>query len=157
VFDPLARGTVVGLTLSHTRGHLFRAVLEGIGFGFRHHLDVLAELSRLPDRARCTNGGARSRLWRQITADVLGLSLETVADHPGSSLGAAYVAGMAIKAFSDWSGIANYVQVDEVTEPDPRAHAEYERLYPVFREVYTRLKDVYPRLNAEQPPGTSAR
>jgi sugar (pentulose or hexulose) kinase len=57
------------------------------------------------------------------------------------------VAGKAIGAFSDWSEIAGYVQVDEVTEPDPRAHAEYERLYPVFREVYARLKDVYPRLS----------
>ena len=147
LFDPLARGTVVGLTLSHTRGHLFRAVLEGIGFGFRHHLEVLAELSRLPDCARCTNGGASSHLWRQITADVLGLPLESVAHHPGSSLGAAFVAGMAINAFSDWSEIAHYVHVDGVTQPDPRAHAEYERRYPVFREIYARLRDVYPRLS----------
>ncbi len=146
VFDPLARGTFVGMTLSHTRGHMFRAILEGIGFGFRHHLEVLSERMDLPPRARCTNGGARSRLWKQITADVIGLPLETVVDHPGSSLGAAFVAGKAIGAFQSWSDIQGYVHVSEVIEPDARAHAEYERLYPVYREIYARLRTLYPRL-----------
>ena len=146
LFDPFARGTIVGLTLSHTRGHLFRAILEGIGFGFRHHLEVLAQVARVPEKARCTNGGARSKLWKQITADVLGLPLESVAQHPGSSLGAAFLAGRAIGAFDDWSEIGRYIRVDEVTRPDPAAHAHYERTYPMFREVYARLKDVYPRL-----------
>jgi xylulokinase len=149
LFDPFARGTVIGLTLSHTRGHLFRAVLEGIGFGFRHHLEVLSELAPLPTRARCTNGGARSALWKQITADVLGLPLESIAQHPGSSLGAAFIAGMGIGAFSEWGAIHRYARVDQVTEPDPAAHARYEQIYPLFRETYARLRDVYPRLSAD--------
>jgi xylulokinase len=147
LFDPFARGTIVGLTLSHTRGHLFRAVLEGIGFGFQHHLDVLAELAPRPTRARCTNGGARSRLWKQVTADVLGLPLESIARHPGSSLGAAFVAGMGVGAFDDWLEIRRFARVSEVTEPDPAAHARYAELYPVYRETYARLQDVYPRLS----------
>jgi xylulokinase len=151
LFDPLARGTIVGLTLSHTRGHLFRALLEGIGFGFRHHLEVLSELAPLPRRARCTNGGARSGLWKQITADVLGLPLESVAQHPGSSLGAAFVAGMGVGAFDDWRDIRRFVRVDEVTEPEPAAHARYAELYPLYRETYRRLRDLYPRLAAQAP------
>ncbi|MCL4562026.1 MAG: FGGY-family carbohydrate kinase, partial [Chloroflexi bacterium] len=83
--DPLARGTLVGLTLSHTRAHVYRAILEGIAYGFNHHLVVLAEHGHIPVRTRLTNGGAHSSLWRQITADVLGLRLEQVANHPGSS------------------------------------------------------------------------
>ena len=146
LFDPLARGTIVGLTLAHTRGHLFRAVLEGISFGFRHHLEVLSEVAPVPSRARCTNGGARSALWKQITADVLGIPLESVAGHPGSSLGAAFVAGMGIGAFDDWADIRRYVLVSEIAEPNPAAHRRYDALYPIYRETYARLRDLYPRL-----------
>ena len=148
ISDPLARGTLVGLTLSHTRGHAFRAVLEGIAYGFRHHLDVLAELGPLPTCARCTNGGARSVLWKQVTADVLGLPLEIVRDHPGSSLGAAFLAGMGIGAFARWSDVSRFVTVGDVVEPNPAAHARYDALYPLYRETYERLKDLYPRLHA---------
>lgn len=148
LFDPLARGTIVGLTLSHTRAHLYRAILEGIGFGFRHHVEVLSELGTIPARARCTNGGARSALWRQVTADILGLPLEQIAGHPGSSLGAAFVAGMGIGAFERWEEIERFIRIAAVAEPDPAAHARYEAIYPLFRETYERLRDLYPRLRA---------
>ena len=92
--DPSARGAFVGLHLGHERGHLFRAVLEATAFGFRHHLDVFAELGRAPRRVRVTNGGARSRLWKQVVADVLQLRLDTVVGGAGSELGAAYAAGV---------------------------------------------------------------
>jgi len=148
ISDPLARGTLVGLTLSHTRGHVFRAVLEGISYGFRHHLDVLGELGPLPARARCTNGGARSALWKQVTADVLGLPLEIVVDHPGSSLGAAFLAGMGVGAFADWADVGRFVRIGAVVEPNPANQARYDAIYPLYRETYERLKDLYPRLHA---------
>ncbi len=146
LFDPYARGTIVGLTLSHGRGHVFRAILEGIAFGFRHHLEVLAELGTVPARARCTNGGAASVLWKQVTADVLGLPLDHVAGHPGSSLGAAFVAGMGIGVFRDWGEIHRFVQVAGRSEPDAATHARYEERYATFRTVYERLAPVYPTL-----------
>jgi xylulokinase len=99
--DPLARGTLVGLTLTHTNAHVYRAVLEGISYGFYHHLVVLAEHGMTPTKARCANGGARSALWKQVTADVLGIRLEQVADHPGSSLGAAFCAGMGVERWDE--------------------------------------------------------
>jgi xylulokinase len=144
--DPLARGTLVGLTLSHTRAHVFRAVLEGISYGFLHHLEVLAEHGLHPRVARCTNGGARSHLWKQVTADVLGIRLEEVAQHPGSSLGAAFCAGMGVGVFQEWSEIERFIQVSSVTEPDMEKHARYKKVYGLYREIYERLKDVYPRL-----------
>jgi xylulokinase len=109
---------------------------------------VLAELGPLPTRARCTNGGARSTLWKQITADVIGLPLEIVVDHPGSSLGAAFLAGMGIGAFGRWSDVSRYVTVGDVVEPNPATHGRYNGLYPLYREIYERLKDLYPRLHA---------
>ncbi|WP_298981229.1 FGGY-family carbohydrate kinase [Caldilinea sp.] len=144
--DPLARGTVVGLTLSHTRAHLFRAILEGIGYGFCHHLEVLAERGLRATRARVTNGGARSMLWKQITADVLGLPLEQIARHPGSSLGAAFVAGMGVGAFRRWEEIERYIQIEGVVEPNLTNHARYREFFHLYRAIYEALKDVYPRL-----------
>jgi xylulokinase len=153
--DPQARGTLVGLTLSHTQAHVYRAVLEGIAYGFRHHLAVLAEHGWTPARVRLTNGGAHSLLWRQVTADVLGLPLEPVADHPGSSLGAAFVAGMGCGIFQDWAEIDRLIAVQPATQPNLENHARYEKLFPLYREVYERLKDVYPQISQAVEPGAA--
>ncbi len=144
--DPLARGTLVGLTLTHTHAHVYRAVLEGISYGFYHHLEVLAEHGMTPTKARCANGGARSTLWKQTTADVLGISLEQVADHPGSSLGAAFCAGMGVGAFQRWDEVERYIKISTITHPDPENHIRYQKLFKLYREIYESLKDIFPRL-----------
>ncbi len=144
--DPLARGTLVGLTLTHTRAHIYRAVLEGISYGFYHHLKVLAEHGLTPTFARCANGGARSALWKQITADVLGIRLEQVANHPGSSLGAAFCAGIGVGAFQGWDEIEQYIQVAAVNLPNMENHALYMEMFQLYREIYESLKDKFPRL-----------
>jgi xylulokinase len=144
--DPVARGTLVGLTLTHTCAHVYRSVLEGISYGFYHHLKVLAEHGMTPTYARCANGGARSALWKQITADVLGIHLEQVADHPGSSLGAAFCAGMGVGAFKRWDEIERYIKISTVTIPDMEKHARYDKLFILYREIYESLKDKFPRL-----------
>ena len=82
--DPDQRGAFVGLHLGHTRGHLYRAALEAVAFGFRHHVEVFNELGVSLSTARVTNGGSRSTLWKQIIADVLGTPLAPVLDHPGA-------------------------------------------------------------------------
>jgi xylulokinase len=144
--DPQARGTLVGLTLSHTSAHVYRAVLEGISYGFYHHLEVLAEHGLTPTYARCANGGARSALWKQVTADVLGIRLEQVADHPGSSLGAAFCAGMGVGAFTRWDQIEQFIKISNVTIPDIEKHARYQKFFALYREIYESLKDKFPRL-----------
>jgi xylulokinase len=83
LFDPHERGIIFGLSLRHTRAHLYHAILEGISFGFYHHVRVLEEAGLNIQRVRVTNGGASSRLWRQITSDVVGFPLEEVENHPG--------------------------------------------------------------------------
>ncbi len=144
--DPEARGVLFGLTLAHGRGHLFRAVLEGIAYGFRHHLEVFREHGLAVRRVRVTNGGARSRLWKQVTADVLGLPLEPVREHPGSCFGAAYVAGMGIGSFPSWGGIEALLRFDPVVEPDPRTTGVYDELYAVYRSLYERTAPIMHRL-----------
>jgi xylulokinase len=144
--DPQARGTLVGLTLTHTSAHVYRAVLEGISYGFLHHLQVFAEHGLTPTHARCANGGARSALWKQVTADVLGIQLEQVADHPGSSLGAAFCAGMGVGAFTRWDEVERYIRISTVTQPNPENHSRYIKLFGLYREIYEALKDKFPRL-----------
>jgi xylulokinase len=144
--DPLARGVFFGLDLRHTRAHLYRAVLEGIAYGFLHHLEVMAERGLKASRARVTNGGTRSMLWKQITSDVLGLPLEQVADHPGSSLGAAFVAGKGAGVFKNWSDIERFISVGETVEANLAAHERYQEFFGVYREIYASLKDTFPAL-----------
>ena len=147
--DPLARGVFFGLTLTHTRGHVYRAILEGIAYGFRHHLAVLAERGLTATRARVTNGGARSQLWKQVTADILGLPLEPIAQHPGSSLGAAFIAGMGAGLFDDWSEIERFIRVPHVIEPNLHRAVRYDELFAIYRELYERNRDLFPRLSQE--------
>ncbi|HEX5794694.1 MAG TPA: FGGY-family carbohydrate kinase, partial [Geminicoccaceae bacterium] len=150
--DPYARGTLVGLGLHHTLAHVWRAALEGIAFGFRHHVEVFEELGLAVRHVVASDGGARSRLWMQIAADVLGRPVHLLRGHPGSCLGAAYVAGFGVGALADWDGIGRFVAAAGAVEPDPANAALYRERYAVFRETYERLQPLYPRLAGSSTP-----
>jgi xylulokinase len=144
--DPYARGTLVGLGLHHSLGHIWRAALEAVAFGFRHHVEVFEELGQDVRRVIASDGGAKSRVWMQIAADVLGHPIELLEGHPGSCLGAAYVAGVAVGCFNGWDEIARYVRPAGVIEPDPARTDRCARHYTLYRELYERLRPLYPRL-----------
>ncbi|MDR7518753.1 MAG: FGGY family carbohydrate kinase [Armatimonadota bacterium] len=149
--DPEARGTVLGLTLSHTPAHLYRAILEGVAFAFRHHVEVLEAAGHRISRFSIVDGGARSGLWREITASILGREVYHLAGgHTGSAHGVAFVAGVAAGLWS-WQDIKGQVKIAGVTEPDREAAAAYADLYAVYRETYRRLKDLYPQLRTALP------
>jgi xylulokinase len=149
--DPAARGTLVGLGLHHTIGHIWRAALEAVAFGFRHHLEVLSEIGHPVTRVVASDGGAKSRIWMQITADILGHRVQLLQGHPGSCLGAAYVAGVAVGAFTDWDQITRFVTPAETIAPDPANAEIYAHHYGLYREVYERLQPLYPKLQARAP------
>lgn len=144
--DPHARGTLVGLGLHHRLAHVWRAALEGVIFGFRHHVDVFREMGLSVNRVFACDGGAASDLWLQIAADALGVTVTRIDKHPGSCLGAAYVAGHGIGAFPDLAGVGRYVAVGKVFRPDAARKAVYDQAYANFREIYERLKTLYPKL-----------
>jgi xylulokinase len=146
IFNPLARGLLFGLTLHHTRAHIYHAILEGISYGFYHHLQVLSERGYKVRMVRVANGGARSQLWRQVTADVIGYPLEEVAHHPGSALGAAFIAGMGVQAFSGWKDIERFIHVVAVTQPDLQCHEQYRQLFDLYRELYQDNKNHFVQL-----------
>lgn len=137
--DPEARAAFVGLHLGHTRAHLFRALLEGVAYGFRHHADVFAELGHPPARVRAGDGGSRSTLWTQIIADVLERPIEVVDNRGGAALGVAFAAGVATSQVADWTGIEAFVKVERTVEPAPRA--AYVTGYKRYRSLYPHLKE----------------
>jgi len=151
--DPYARGTLVGLGLHHTLGHIWRAALEGVCFGFRHHVEVFEELGQSVRHVVASDGGAASPLWMRIAADVLGRPVHLLQGHPGSCLGAAYVAAVGVGALDDWDGIGRFVTPAGVVEPDPANAALYRERYALFRDTYRHLQPLYPRLAGEDGMG----
>ncbi len=121
--------------LGHTRADLYRSVLEGIAFGFRHHVDVFTDIGITPTRVMITNGGSRSTLWKQIHADVLGIEMRPVRGHPGASLGAAVIAAIGIGALDDWSDVARFIALDPPVVPDPARTSIYDDAYRTWREL----------------------
>ncbi len=150
--DPDLRGAFLGLHLGHGRGDLYRGVLEGIAYGFRHHADVFAERGVALGRARVTNGGSRSRVWRQILADALGVPLSPVSDHRGASLGAALVAAVGVGLLDDWAAGAALVRTGDPVEPDDALQDRYREAYQVYRAAGHALAPISHRLAARRTP-----
>lgn len=139
--DPDARGAFVGLSLRHDRGALCRAVLEGVAYGLRDSLELLRELRVEPTAGRASGGGARSRLWLEIVASVLGIPLELTEVEEDSAYGAALLAGVADGVFADArEAVSACVRVRETVEPNAAWASVYEEGYARFRELYPALR-----------------
>ena len=148
LMDPHARGPLVGLGLHHDMRHVWRAALEGVVFGFRHHVEIFAERGLAVSRVFAADGGAASDLWLQIAADVLQRPVIRIDRHPGSCLGAAFVAGMGVGALQEWSEIGRYVAAGRHFLPSQAAAALLDRKYQLWRETYQRLQSLFPKLQA---------
>jgi xylulokinase len=152
LMDPHARGTLVGLGLHHDLRHVWRAALEGVIFGFRHHVDVFAERGLSVRQIFAADGGAASDLWLQIAADALQRPVTRIDRHPGSSLGAAFVAGMGTGVLNDWSDIGRYVAPGREFLPDLKAGIALDHKYGLWRETYDRLRTMFPHLGHMSDP-----
>jgi xylulokinase len=136
--DPLARATFTGLSLNHTTGHLWRATLESIGLALRHHAEVFREIGHPIHRLLASDGGSKSLVWMQIVADIFQMPVRVLTDHPGSCLGAAWLAFMGTGASTDWHGVNNYVGQGRELVPNPAAN--YDEAYARYRSLYTQLR-----------------
>jgi xylulokinase len=148
--DPLARGSWVGLTLRHRRGHLTRAVLEGVAFGLRDIFSLMQGVGlRTVNQVRVSGGGARSTLWRQILADVLGVELVTVDTTEGAAFGAALLAGVAAGTWADvGSACAQTIKLTEHVTPDTKNANRYDQMYEQYEMLYPALKPTFNGLAA---------
>ncbi len=141
--DAYARGGWIGLTASHDRRHLIRSVMEGVAFSLKDCFAIIREQGLHIDQMRATGGGAKSPLWRQIIADVLGAELVLTNATEGPAFGGALLAGVASGVYSSvQAACAQTVRVVERTEPRPTVAAAYERAYETYQALYPALKPI---------------
>lgn len=143
--DPDARGMLAGLTLSHTRGHLYRSLLEGTAFAVRHNIEVMETAGAHIGEVTCAGGGVASDLWPQIVSDVTGRAQLLRRDTVGAAYGDAF---MAARAVGEAGELEEWNPVERVIEPRPTP--VYDELYAAFRELYRVTADLQHRLAALQ-------
>lgn len=135
--DPNARASLVGLAANHGRGHIIRAILEGVSFSLRDTFTIFEEMKVPVQAIRLGGGGARSPLWRQIQADVYGQPIEIVEAEEGAAYGAAILAGVGAKMWPTVDAACQaIVRVAKRVAPDPTGVKAMERQYRAFRNVY---------------------
>ena len=142
-WDDYVRGSLIGLTVYHTKAHVFRAFLEGIAYAFRYSIEVAIEAGMPIRRSILVNGGAKSKLWRSILTDVSGLSMAYIEQAPGAPLGDALLAAVGTGVLKDHKVIENWLKVTEITEPNPQNKDIYNKYYNLFRKVYKANIKVY--------------
>jgi xylulokinase len=149
--DPLARGAWIGLSARHGQAHLVRAILEGVAFGLKDIFDLMQGVGLGPiEEIRVSGGGAKSSLWRQIVADILGEDLVTVNTTEGAAFGAALLAGVGAGFWPDVdTACAETIQVKSRVSRDPEhaelyrsVHQQYQRLYPSLKTTFHSLSNI---------------
>jgi xylulokinase len=143
--DPLARGAWIGLTIRHGRGHLTRALLEGVAFGLKDSFTLIREAGLGEIRqVRASGGGTKSALWRQILASVLETELVTVTTTEGAAYGAALLAAVGAGAWPDVpSACAEAVKITGQVQPDAAQVEVYRDAYSLYRQLYPALRSIF--------------
>ena len=137
-------GALVGLRVSHTRGHIIRAILEGVAFSLRDTLTIFRELSIPYDAIRLGGAGASSPLWRQIQADVYGRNVLIPAAKEGAAYGAAILAGVAAGWWNTVDQACDALDVVSApTPPNPGALRILEARYQLYRRIYPALRNIF--------------
>jgi len=136
--DPLARGLIAGLTLSHTAGDLYRAALEATAFGVRHNIEAMTAAGGVIERIVAVGGGTNGTLWTQIVSDVTGLPQVIPTVTIGASFGAAFLAASAVTEadIDQWNPPA------EIRRPDPERTREYDELYELYLALYPATRTI---------------
>lgn len=139
IHDPRAKGAVFGLDLTHTRGDLYRAVIEGIGYGTAHVIDTYRQVGEAPKRILAVGGGTKNRVWLTATSDISNLPQTVCETTVGASYGDAFLARMAINEVT-------LSEIDAWNPPAetvlPTAHPAYETQYPLFKRLYLQTRDI---------------
>src|SRR5271157_2359186 len=151
-WNPLARGALVGLAMPHGQAEFARAVLEGVALHLGLILEVLRSQGVQLSRLILIGGGARSAVWRQILADVLGLSIwVTARTTEATALGAVVAGGVGVGLFADFNVVDRLVSLAAAEHPDPARHEQYVTLLELFRQTYAALDPIFARLATLAP------
>ncbi len=148
--DSMARGAFIGLSDYHGRGHLARAVMEGVIFALKQTLDISVSLAGDIDQLIIAGGGAESALWRQIQADIFGLSLQKSTQPEQTSTGVALLAGLGVGVYRSYEDASARIQRPDgaISAHIAENHARYMSLFDQFNHLYPHLKDDFHKLTA---------
>lgn len=140
--DPSARGSFIGLTLTHNRAHMLRSVIEGVTYNLRESLEIIRGLNVPVSEIRASGGGSKSKLWRQIQADVFGQKVVRTNAEQGPAFGVALLAAVGVGAYKDIAEACKAtIKVVEQTSPQAKARKAYDAAFPVFQSLYPALKE----------------
>jgi xylulokinase len=136
-----ARGVFFGLSLTSTAAAMIRAILEGTVFALRHNIEVAEQAGIRLNEIRSVGGGARSALWSQIKADILGLPVLLPEAAVGAPFGDAILVGMGLGLYPEvLQSVHQMVKVKGRYEPNWENNARYQQIYPIFRSIYEHLR-----------------
>lgn len=155
--DGNARAGFYGVAGWHTRGHLIRALLEGVAFGHRQHIERLRAAGARFDEAVLSGGGSRSLFWPQIFADVLGVPVTVARSSQTGALGAAIAAATAVGIFADFeAGATAMVRTDRHYTPDMARTAHYDDRYRLYQDIAVAMAPIWKRMAGSDRPATEA-
>lgn len=140
--DPHAKACFIGLAGWHTRAHTLRALYEGVVFGHRMHIEKLGKFTDKPRVIRIAGGAAQSKVWIQMFADVLQMTVESVEGEELSAIGAAVAAGVGVGRFASFDA-TEMVRVKHTCMPDPAKKAIYDKKYELYKKTIQALEPVW--------------
>ncbi|MDI6451397.1 FGGY-family carbohydrate kinase [Anaerobaca lacustris] len=144
LLDTHSKGAIIGLTFATTQAEIAKAILEGLTFELRVNLELLRQAGIAFDELHAVGGGARSKLWLQLKADICRQRLRVPRVTEAACLGAAMLAAVATGDYPDVPAAASAaVRLDAIIEPDPQRTGEYDRRYETYRRLYPAMKDIY--------------
>lgn len=147
--NPNCRGVFFGLSAIHTKADMLRAVMEGVSYSLLDCFDILREMKVNVKEMMACGGGGKSRVWRQMLADMYGCEVKTIKAQEGPALGVAILAGVGAGIFPDvQTACKEFIEQDTWCQPDAAVHAYYEKGHALYQKLYQKLKDCYEDLAA---------
>ena len=140
--DPRARGVFFGMTLSHTRGHLFKAAVEGIGHSIRHNFDFMKGLNAKISEVVAVGGGTKNPVWLQATSDICNIPQQVPAVTFGASYGDAFLAGLGVGTFKSAEDVKSWLKDTKTIEPNPDTYEVYDKYHQIYKDLYKRNADL---------------
>ncbi len=146
--DPFSRGVFFGISYRHRQDHFVRAIMEGVSFSQKDCLDIIEQQNIKPDKVVMFGGGAKSKIWRQILADILNVKIVTLNIEEGPAYGAALIAAVGAGMFEDVEEACNST-IKELSEniPLPDNVEKYNNIYEIYKSLYESLKEEYKKLD----------
>ena len=148
IWDSNARGTILGLSLYHTKGHLYKAFMEGVAYALRHNMDTITGTDiKLDNEVIMVGGATKSLVWPQIFADVTGYPIKIIKDNVEAPLGDALLAGLGTGVIDNPEVLAEWLEYEKVIKPNFKNKKLYDKYFEEYKKVYLNLKENMKAIN----------